>query len=96
MVWSYDIGSLEAIGGSARMVKKLDCQPGDGASASATYMLCDDLGNPTGLKADFAEGEPLAYAPRGCVWSWSIGGADEKADTKDADTHSANHCEKAG
>ena len=50
---------------------------------SATYMLCDDLGNPTGLKAEFAKGEPLAYAPRGFIWSCSIGGADEKAETKE-------------
>ena len=81
MIRDYDFGSLDAIGGSARMVNKLDCRPGDRAPASATYVLCDDLGNPTGLKAEFAEGEPLAYAPRGFVWSLSISGADEKTDT---------------
>lgn len=95
MVGSYDIGSLDAIGGSVRMVTRLDCRPGDRAPASATYVLCDDLGNPTGLTAEFAKGEPLAYAPRGFVWSWSISGADEK-DTKDGDTYNANYCEKAG
>ena len=31
------------------MVKKLDCRPGDRAPASATYMLCDDLGIPRGF-----------------------------------------------
>jgi hypothetical protein len=69
------------------MVKNLDCRPGDRAPASATYMLRDNLGNPTGLKAEFVEGEPLAYAPQGFVWSLSISGADEKTDTKDGDTH---------
>jgi hypothetical protein len=48
-------------------------------------MLCDDLGNPTGLKAEFAKGEPLAHAPRGFIWSCSIGGAAEKTDTKRSD-----------
>jgi hypothetical protein len=87
MIRGYDFGSLDAIGGSGRMVRNLDCRPGDRAPASATYMLRDDLGNPTGLKAEFAEGEPLAYAPQGFVWSLSISGADEKTDTKDGDTH---------
>jgi hypothetical protein len=67
MVWSYDIGSLEAIGGSARMVKKLDCQPGDGAPASATYMLCDDLGNPTGLKPTSRRGS-RSHMHRGALF----------------------------
>ena len=40
---------LRRSGGSARMVKKLDCRPGDRAPASATYMLCDDLGIPRGF-----------------------------------------------
>ena len=78
------------------MVEKLDYRPGDRAPASATYVLCDDLGNPTGLKAEFAKGEPLAYAPRGFVWSWMISGADEKTDTNGGDTHNANHCENGG
>jgi hypothetical protein len=59
-------------------------------------MLCDDLGNPTGLKAEFAKGEPLAHAPRGFIWSCSIGGAAEKTDTKRSDAQDGDHCEKAG
>jgi len=82
MVRSYNFGSPDAIGGAARMVKKLDYRPGDRAPASATYVLCDDLGNPTGLKAEFAKGEPLSYAPWGFVWSWMISGADEKPDPR--------------
>jgi hypothetical protein len=96
MVRSYDFGSPDASGGSARMVKKLNCGPGDLAPVSATYMLCDDLGNPTGLTAEFAKGEPLAHAPRGFIWSCSIGGVDEKTDTKRSDAHDGDHCEKAG
>jgi hypothetical protein len=65
MIRGYDFGSLDAIGGSGRMVRNLDCRPGDRAPASATYMLRDDLGNPTGLKAEFAEGGAARICPAG-------------------------------
>jgi hypothetical protein len=82
MIRGYDFGSPDAIGGSASMVKSLNCGPGDLAPVSATYMLCDDLGNPTGLKAEFAKGEPLAYAPRGFIWSCSTSRTEETTETK--------------
>jgi hypothetical protein len=60
------------------LAKRLDLLPGDRAPAAATYSLHNDFDNPTGLAAEFMEGESLAYAPRGFVWSLLISEANDR------------------
>ena len=75
MVRRYCIGPGRS--GSGRLPKRLDLRPGDRAPAAATYALHNDFDNPTGLAAEFMEGESLAHAPPGFVWSLLVHEAND-------------------